>query len=157
MRNAHWTSSCCSACTLSTAQVSLILETPCLLHICVGQIIGTLHIWLGSFLGKLLVFRPFCIIVLESLLVSNLLLCLLVSSSQVGYNAESTYRKASMVVQLVNNPPAMQETPVQFLGQEDPLEECTALQYSCLENLHGQRRLVGYSPWGCKEVEWLSD
>lgn len=108
MGNAHWTSSCCSACTLITAQVSLILETPCLLHICVGQIIGTLHIWLGSFLGKLLVFRPFCIIVLESLLVSNLLLCLLVSSSQVGCNAESTYRKASMVVQLVNNPPAMQ-------------------------------------------------
>jgi len=24
-----------------------------------------------------------------------------------------------------------------------------ALQYSCLEN--GQRSLVGYSPWGCKE------
>ena len=22
------------------------------------------------------------------------------------------------------------------------------LQYSCLENPHGQRRLVGYSPWG---------
>ena len=50
-----------------------------------------------------------------------------------------------MVVQLVNNPTAMQETLVQFLGQEDPLES-TALQYSCLENLHGQRRLVDYSP-----------
>ena len=25
------------------------------------------------------------------------------------------------------------------------------LQYSCLENPHEQRRLVGYSPWGCKE------
>ena len=25
------------------------------------------------------------------------------------------------------------------------------LQYSCLENPHGQRRLAGYSPWGCKE------
>ena len=25
------------------------------------------------------------------------------------------------------------------------------LQYSCLENPHGQRSLVGYSPWGCKE------
>ena len=24
------------------------------------------------------------------------------------------------------------------------------LQYSCLENLHGQRSLVGYSPWGCR-------
>ena len=27
------------------------------------------------------------------------------------------------------------------------------LQYSCLENPHGQRSLVGYSPWGCKESE----
>ena len=31
--------------------------------------------------------------------------------------------QASLVVQLVKNPPAMQETPVQFLGQEDPLEK----------------------------------
>ena len=33
------------------------------------------------------------------------------------------------------------------------------LQYSCLENAHGQRSLVGYSPWGPKEsdtTEWLS-
>ena len=29
---------------------------------------------------------------------------------------------ASLVAQLVKNPPAMQETPVQFPGQEDPLE-----------------------------------
>ena len=25
------------------------------------------------------------------------------------------------------------------------------LQYSCLENPHGQRSLAGYSPWDCKE------
>ena len=31
--------------------------------------------------------------------------------------------KASLVAQLVKNPPAMQETLVQFLGQEDPLEK----------------------------------
>ena len=30
---------------------------------------------------------------------------------------------ASLISQLVNNPPAMQETPVQFLAQEDPLEK----------------------------------
>ena len=29
---------------------------------------------------------------------------------------------ASLIVQLVKNLPAMQETLVQFLGQEDPLE-----------------------------------
>ena len=28
-----------------------------------------------------------------------------------------------MVAQLVKNPPAMQEIPVQFLGREDPLEK----------------------------------
>ena len=27
------------------------------------------------------------------------------------------------------------------------------LQYSCLGNPHGQRSLVGYSPWGCKELD----
>ena len=32
-------------------------------------------------------------------------------------------------------------------GQGNPL------QYSCLENPHGQRSRVGYSPWGCKELD----
>ena len=32
-------------------------------------------------------------------------------------------KRASLVAQLVKNLPAMQETPVQFLGQEDPLAE----------------------------------
>ena len=27
------------------------------------------------------------------------------------------------------------------------------LQYSCLENPHGQRSLEGYSPWGWKESD----
>ena len=27
------------------------------------------------------------------------------------------------------------------------------LQYSCLENTHGQRSLMGYSPWDCKESD----
>ena len=27
------------------------------------------------------------------------------------------------------------------------------LQYSCLENPQGQRSLVGYSPWGCTELD----
>ena len=29
------------------------------------------------------------------------------------------------------------------------------LQYSCLENPHGQRSLVGYSVWGCKESDTM--
>ena len=31
--------------------------------------------------------------------------------------------RASLIAQLVKNPPAMQEIPVLFLGQEDPLEK----------------------------------
>ena len=27
------------------------------------------------------------------------------------------------------------------------------LQYSCLENPHGQRNLAGYSPWGVEELD----
>ena len=27
------------------------------------------------------------------------------------------------------------------------------LRYSCLENSCGQRSLVGYRPWGCKELD----
>ena len=27
------------------------------------------------------------------------------------------------------------------------------LQYSCLENPHAQRSLVGYNPWGQKELD----
>ena len=36
------------------------------------------------------------------------------------------------VAQLVKNPPAMQETPVQFLGQEEPLEKQWATHSSIL-------------------------
>ena len=32
-----------------------------------------------------------------------------------------------------------------------------SFQYSCLENSHGQGRLVGSSPWGCKRVTKESD
>ena len=98
---------------------------------------------------------------------------------------------ASLVAQLVENPPAMQDTPVRFLGPAPgeevgyPLQYSWAflcsdskestcnvgelgsipvwerslggghgnpLQYSCLENPHGQRSLAGYYPWGFKKL-----
>ena len=37
--------------------------------------------------------------------------------------AQCPWYRASLVAQLVKNPPAMQEALVQFLGQEDPLEK----------------------------------
>ena len=48
----------------------------------------------------------------------------------------------------------IQETQVQSLGQEDPLEEEMATHSSILAGeCHGQRSLVGYSPWGHKESD----
>ena len=46
----------------------------------------------------------------------------------IGYPLQ--YSWASLVAQMVKNPPAMGETQVQFLGQEDPLEEGRATQSS---------------------------
>ena len=59
---------------------------------------------------------------------------------------------ASLGAQTVENLPALQETQVQSLGQEDsPGEENgNPLQYSCLENPM-ERSLVGYSSWDHKE------
>ena len=42
------------------------------------------------------------------------------------------------------------------LGRSPGEENGNPLQYSCLQNPHGQRSLVGYSPWGCKESERLT-
>ena len=43
---------------------------------------------------------------------------------------------------------------VQSLGQEDPLEEEMATHSSILAwKSHGQRSLMGYSPWDRKETD----
>ena len=62
------------------------------------------------------------------------------------------------MAQKVKNLPAMQETQetwVQSLGREDPLENdlttCSS-PVSLPEKSHGQRSLVGYNLWGCKEL-----
>ena len=56
---------------------------------------------------------------------------------------------ASLVVQLVKNPPAMKENPVQFLGLEVPWrrEQLPTLVF-WPEEFHGL-----YSPWGGKESD----
>ena len=62
---------------------------------------------------------------------------------------------ASLVSQMVKNPPAMQETWVLSLGWEDPLGEGMAKPTPVFlpGESHVRRRLVGYSPWGCKESD----
>ena len=57
----------------------------------------------------------------------------------------------------MKNPFAMQEfqeTEGGSLGQEDSPEKETAAHSMGLPGeAHGQRSLVGYSPWGCKELD----
>ena len=55
---------------------------------------------------------------------------------------------------VVRNPPTKWETWVWSLGWEDPLEKEMATHSSILlpGKSHGQKSLVGYSPWGCKRV-----
>ena len=48
------------------------------------------------------------------------------------FNMLSRFIWASLVTQLVKNPPAIQETSVPFLGWEDPLEEGMATHCSVL-------------------------
>ena len=48
----------------------------------------------------------------------------------------------------------MQETWLQSLDREDPLEKVMATYFSFLpEESHGQRSMVGYSLWGHKESD----
>ena len=67
---------------------------------------------------------------------------------------------------MVKHLPAMQETQIRSLGQEDPLEKGMATHFSMLwrrkwqntpvslpGEFHGQRSLVGCSPWGHKELD----
>ena len=55
---------------------------------------------------------------------------------------------------MLKNLPAMQETQIQSLGWEDPLEKEMATHSSILAwKSHGWRSLAGYSPWGCKELD----
>ena len=46
----------------------------------------------------------------------------------------------------------MQETQVQSLGQEDPWRRTGTHSLFLPGKSHGQRSLVGYSPWGHKRV-----
>ena len=66
----------------------------------------------------------------------------------------------SLVTQMVKNLPVMQEIQFLCLSWEDPLEkERLPTPVFLPGEFHGQRSLVGYSPWGGKELdmtEWLT-
>ena len=62
--------------------------------------------------------------------------------------------QASLVVQTVKRLPAMQETRVQFLGREDPLEKEMAIHSSTLAwKIPWMEEPEGYSPLGHKESD----
>ena len=55
--------------------------------------------------------------------------------------------------QMIKNLPVMQETWVRSLVWEDSLEKGMTTHHSILPGeSRGQRSLVGYSPWSCKEL-----
>ena len=61
------------------------------------------------------------------------------------FNTRLRLSRASLVAQMIKNLPAIQETQVQSLGQEDPLEEGVATHSSIL---------AWRTPW-TEEPGWL--
>ena len=61
--------------------------------------------------------------------------------------------RASLVSQMVKNLPKRQETQVQSLGWEYPLENDMITHSSILVLFHGQGNLVGYSSQGHTESD----
>ena len=60
----------------------------------------------------------------------------------------------SLVAQTVKHLSTMQETQVRSLGWEDPMgRKWQSTPVLLPGKSHGQRSLVGYSPWGCKESD----
>ena len=66
--------------------------------------------------------------------------------------------RASLIAQLVNHLPAVQETRVWSLGQEDPLEKEMATHPSILAwRIPRTEEPDGHSPWDCKSRTQLSN
>ena len=65
------------------------------------------------------------------------------------------HHQASLIAQLVKNLPEVQETQVQPLGWEDPLQK--EMVAHLLGKSHEQRSLAGYGPWGHKSQTRLSN
>ena len=61
----------------------------------------------------------------------------------MGFPGGSDGKESACEVGDVGSTPGLERSPGGWHGNP--------LQYSCLENPHGQRSLAGYSPWGHKE------
>ena len=75
------------------------------------------------------------------------------------FSCQWRFHGAPPVARMAKRLPAMRETQVLSLGQEDPLEKAMATHSSTvLGQSHEWRSLIGYSPWGLREsdmTEWL--
>ena len=77
-------------------------------------------------------------------------------ASHISGNIERKQR--TQMAQWVKNLPAMQKTQetwvsIPGLGRSPGKRNSNPLQYFLPEKSHGQRILVGYSPWGHKESD----
>ena len=66
--------------------------------------------------------------------------------------------RVSQVALVVKDPPANARDlknmgSIPGLGRSPGAGHGNPLQYSCLENPHGQKSMAGYSPWGHKESD----
>ena len=66
-------------------------------------------------------------------------------SKQVGFFSSSAHKESACNARDPSSIPGSGSSPGEGIGNP--------LQYSCLENLHRQKRLVVYSPWGCNELD----
>ena len=84
----------------------------------------------------------------------NLLFTWQGASSLAGQGEILSPPGASLVAQMVRSPPAMQETWIQPLSQECPLEkEWLPIPVFLPGESREQRNLEGYSPWGHRESD----
>ena len=77
------------------------------------------------------------------------------SASMIRWGSSSWFIIAvfSLCTRTVKNLPAIQETRVWSLDQEDPpRREWQPSPVILAAESHGQRSLAGYIPWGCKRV-----
>ena len=68
-----------------------------------------------------------------------------VPDTVLAFTSDSDGKQSAYNVGDLGSVPELGRSPAE--GHGNPL------QNSCLENPHGQRNLVGYSPWGCKQLD----
>ena len=71
------------------------------------------------------------------------------------FEPQSNSDLGNLVALVVKNPPASARGvgSIPGSGRFPGVGSGNPLQYSWLEKFHGQSSLMGYNPWGCKELD----